>query len=55
MKCHELSLLSDGEILEVTVNDGLLSEAYETVLDVRKGEITVQAEGKAKVEIYQIQ
>ena len=33
----------------------LLSEAYETVLDVRKGEITVQAEGKAKVEIYQIQ
>ena len=26
----------------------ILSEAYETVLDVRKGEITVQAEGKAK-------
>lgn len=54
-KPEKLSLLSDGEILEVTVNDGLLSEAYETVLDVRKGEITVQAEGKAKVEIYQIQ
>ena len=53
-KPEKLSLLSDGEILEVTVNDGLLSEAYETVLDVRKGEITVQAEGKAKVEIYQI-
>ncbi len=54
-KPEKLSLLSDGEILEVTVNGGLLSEAYETVLDVKKGKITVQAEGKAKVEIYQIQ
>ena len=53
-KPERISLISDGEILEVTVNDGLLAEAYETILDVRKGTITVQAEGTVKVEVNQI-
>lgn len=47
-KPEKLSLLSDGEILEVTVNDGLLSEAYETVLDVKKEKLLFRQKERQK-------
>lgn len=50
----KISFLSDGEILEVTVDDGLICGAYETVVSALSGEINVQVYGNVKVNIYQI-
>lgn len=51
---ENISFLSDGEILEVTAEDGLVCGAYETKVDKKNGEIIAQADGKGKVEIFQI-
>jgi len=48
----KVSLLSDGEILEVTIDDGLLSDAYETCADQNAGEIKVETDKKVKVQIF---
>lgn len=49
----KISLLSDGEILEVTLDDGLMSDAFETSADEKKGNIQVKSTGNLKLEIYQ--
>lgn len=51
---ESISLLSDGEILEITINDGLVSDAFETAATARQGEVTVKASGTVKVEISRI-
>lgn len=51
---EKISFLSDGEILEVTVDDGLICGAYETKADGKKGRIRVRTKGKGRVEIFQI-
>lgn len=52
---ESISFLSDGEILEITVDDGLVSDAYETATDALCGEVKVKADGKVKVEICRIE
>lgn len=51
---ESISILSDGEILEITVDDGLVSDAYETAEDALCGEVKVKADGEVKVEISRI-
>ena len=51
---EKISLFSDGEILEVTVDDGLMADAYETVVDEKSGVITVEADGSVKAEVFAI-
>ncbi len=51
---ESISFLSDGEILEITVDEGLVSDAYETMTDVMSGEVKVRSEGEVKVEISRI-
>lgn len=51
---QSVSFLSDGEILEVTAEDGLICGAYETRTDRKRGEIGVCAEGMGVMEIFQI-
>lgn len=54
-ECTEkISLITDGEILEVTVNDGMMSDAFENVVDEKSGKVSVSAETAVNVEIYQI-
>ena len=49
----KISLLSDSEITEITVDDGLMADVYETAADAKCGRINVMVKGAAKVEIYQ--
>lgn len=49
----KISILSDGEITEITVDDGLIADVYETAVDEKSGRISVKADGAAKVKIYQ--
>ena len=51
---ESISLLTDGEVLEITVDDGLVSDAYETAKDALCGEVKIKARGEVKVEISQI-
>lgn len=51
---ESISFLSDGEILEVTVEDGLTWGAYETKSDARNGEVRIEADGTIRAEIFQI-
>lgn len=51
---EKISLLSDGEILEITVDDGLMSEAFETCVDEKSGMIRVEATGNVGLEIFTI-
>ena len=51
---ESISLLTDGEVLEITVDDGLVSDAYETATDALCGEVKIKARGEVKVEISQI-
>ena len=51
---EKISFLSDGEILEVTVEDGLICGAYETRTDAKKGKISICVKGKGRAEIFQI-
>lgn len=51
---ESVSFLSDGEILEITVDDGLICAAYETVVSEQSGWVKVQACKKVRVEISQI-
>lgn len=51
---ESISILTDGEVLEITVDDGLVSDAYETATDALCGEVKVKAKGDVKVEISQI-
>ena len=51
---ESISILTDGEVLEITVDEGLVSDAYETVTDVLCGEVKVKVQGDVKVEISQI-
>ena len=51
---EKISFLSDGEILEVTVEDGLTCGAYETGTDAKKGKISICAKGKGRAEIFRI-
>ncbi len=51
---EKISFLSDAEILEVTVDDGLVCGAYETEADSLCGEIRVQAGRGVRMEIFQI-
>lgn len=48
---ESISFLSDGEILEITVDEGLVSDAYETGTDALCGEVKIKADGEVKVEI----
>lgn len=50
----KISLFSDGEILEVTVDDGLMADAYETVVDEKAGVITVEAAGIVRAEVFRV-
>lgn len=50
----QISFLSDGEILEITVQDGCQCSIYETKADEKQGEICVQTSGCAQVKISQI-
>ena len=47
---EKISLLVDGEILEVTVDDGLMSDAFELCVDEKKGKICVETVGAVKLE-----
>lgn len=49
---EKIALFSDGEVLEVTVNDGLIADVHETCVDQKSGEICVKAEGTVNVEIF---
>ena len=49
-----ISILTDGEVLEITVDDGLVSDAYETAADALCGEVKIKAQGEVKAEISQI-
>lgn len=51
---EKISIVSDGEILEITVNDGLYGEAYETVIDQKNGLIKTKTDGIIELEIYQV-
>jgi len=51
---ESISFLSDGEILEITVDDGIVSDAYETGTDAQSGTVKVNASGEVKVEISRI-
>lgn len=51
---EKISLLSDGEILEITVDDGLMSEAFETCVDVKAGTVCVETKGAVELEIFTI-
>lgn len=51
---RSISFLSDGEILEVTAEDGLVCGAYETKEDRKSGKIRIETDGKGEVEIFQI-
>lgn len=51
---ESVSFLSDGEILEITVDDGLICAAYETKVSLQSGQVRVKAYGKVKTEISQI-
>lgn len=53
-RLESISLLSDGEILEVTAQEGLVCGAYETRQDRKSGEIRIETDGKGEVEIFQI-
>lgn len=49
---EKISLLSDGQILEVTIDDGLMCDAYETCMDQNAGTISVETDKKVKVQIF---
>ncbi len=53
-KGKKVSFLSDGEILEVTVDDGLACGAFETKVDAMGGEIRMQVNAEARIEIFQV-
>lgn len=48
----KISLFSDGDILEVTIDDGLMCDAYETRVDQLSGKITVETDQNVKVQIF---
>lgn len=50
----KIALFSDGEVLEVTVDDGLIADAHETAVDEKTGVITVEAAGNVKAEVYTV-
>lgn len=52
---EKISLLSDGEILEITVDEGLMSEAFETCVDEKSGVVNVEAAGAVGLEIFTIE
>lgn len=49
-----MSFLTDGELLEVMAEEGLVCGAYETNIDAKKGKISVGMKGKGRVEIFQV-
>lgn len=51
---EKISLLSDGDILEITIDDGLMGDAFETCVDEKTGLIRVEADGEVGLEINTI-
>lgn len=51
---EKISIISDGEVLEITVNDGLYADVYETVIDSKKGFIKIETDGMAELMINEI-
>lgn len=52
---NDFSILADGEILEVTAENGLVLAVLEMDSDRKSGNVTVEAAGRAKVELYRMQ
>ena len=51
---NDFSLLADGELLEVSAEEGLVMAMMELPSDRKKGNVTVEVSGKAAVDIYRI-
>ena len=51
---NDFSLLADGELLEVSAEDGLVLAMMELPSDRKKGNVTVEVSGKSAVDIYRI-
>lgn len=51
---EKISLISDGEVLEVIVNDGLISDAFETCVDEKTGMIRAEAAGAVEMKIFTV-
>ena len=51
---EKISVLSDGEVLEITIDDGMYGEVYETLADQKQGMISVEAKGSICLNINQI-
>ncbi|HJA93358.1 MAG TPA: glycoside hydrolase family 32 protein [Candidatus Eisenbergiella merdipullorum] len=51
---NDFSVLADGELLEVSAENGLNLAVAELLDDRKKGNVTVEVSGKARVEIYRI-
>ena len=51
---NDFSILADGEILEVSAQNGLILAVMELPSDRKRGNVTVEVAGKAAVDIYRI-
>ena len=51
---NDFSIVADGEIVEVTADNGLVYAVFEIDRDVRKGTIRVETAGRSHVEIFRV-
>ena len=49
---NDFSIIADGEIVEVTAQNGLTYAVFELDTDRKAGNVTVDIAGKAYVDIY---
>lgn len=52
---NDFSIIADGEIVEVTAQNGLIYAVFELDTDRKAGNVTVDIAGKAYVDIYRIE
>ena len=53
-RSNDFSIIADGEILEISANNGLAFAAVELESDRKKGNVVVDVMGQAEVEIYRV-
>ena len=52
---NDFSIIADGEIVEVSAENGLVFAVFEIETDRKSGNVTVDVSGKAYVDIYRVE
>ena len=52
---NDFSIIADGEIVEITADNGLVYAVFEMESDSKSGNVTVDIGGKAYVDIYRVE